>query len=197
MPSIKSLRSSAEKSKGYYAEKRKQTVEMARQAALDVINSSAFEISCRNNPEKPCDEFAEAIATSVAEAVTNPQTEFLGICTARGLKAEEIRSAVLSINQMYGVVYSDDYDTIFEGVAQYMQQDPNLYDKIALLNNPRELFMQECAKRNLKPSEIRRMVMVINKAYELTVSQDYDTILSAVATFVLDNPSIYDEMVGV
>ena len=197
MLSIKDLRRNADKSREYYEEKRQQKVDRARQAALEVVQSSAFEISCRNNPDKSCEEFAEAVAASVAEAVTNPQIEFLDICTKRGLKPEDVKEAVLNINRLYGVIYSDDYDTILSAVAQYIQLNPELYDKIVLLNNPREKFLQECDRRGLKPSETRRVVAVINQAYELTDSQDYDTVLNAVAAYVQDNPSILDDIAGV
>lgn len=56
-------------------------------------------------------------------------------------------------------------------------------------------FIDICTARGLKKTEIRRAANVINMTFGLTTSTEDDDILEAVAKYMQENPSMYDQIV--
>ena len=120
-------------------ELQEQKVKRAKEAVLDVINSSSFSLTALNHSESEVDEeldaFANKVASRVAETVTDPKIEFMDACNARGLKPSQIRHAVTMVNSTFGLTDETDYEVQLQAVAIYMQSNPNLWDVLGVLQH--------------------------------------------------------------
>lgn len=111
-----------------------------KEVVTDVINSSAFTLTAVNQgnvgeavSKESVKEFATQVADEVAKAISDPKSEFMDACKARGLKPSRIRAAVNNISELFDLEPDGTYDDKVEAVAIYMSQHPSLYDDLALL----------------------------------------------------------------
>lgn len=119
-------------------ELQEQKVERVKNAVHSVVNSSAFALSAMNHlgddaDDKQIQEFAETVANKVADVITDPRNEFIDSCKARGLSEFKIKKIVDSLNGMFGLTESEDYDEKLEAVSLYLQKYPHLYEDINML----------------------------------------------------------------
>ena len=67
-------------------------------------------------------------------------------------------------------------------------------NKVAeVVNDPCTEFLDTCRSRQMKQSQIRHAVEILNSAFGLTTSADYDEKLKAVAEYMWNHQSMYDE----
>ena len=119
-------------------ELQEQKVERVKSAVHSVVNSSAFALSALNNlgddvNDSQIQEFAETVATRVADVITDPRNEFIDSCKARGLSEFKIKKIVDSLNSMFALTDSENYDERLEAVSLYLQKYPHLYEDINML----------------------------------------------------------------
>ena len=117
----------------------KEKVERVKNSVLEVASSSSFALSAINHlgecaDAKEMDEFALEVATKAATAALDVKGEFIDLCRARGMNDEKIRKAVYSVNELFQLTDSDDFEECVEAVALYLSEKPTLYDDIALLS---------------------------------------------------------------
>ena len=63
-----------------------------------------------------------------------------------------------------------------------------------VISNPINSFIDTMRARGMSNKHIGVVVEQLNKVFELTDSQDYETQLKAVATYLETNPNLYDEI---
>lgn len=135
MSKLSDLRSRSEATKQALQQ---QKVDRIRSTVTDVVNSSAFTLSALNNlsnngSEESMKQFAEIVATHVADSILNPVNDFIDTCKSRGMSDYRIEKAVKVINEVFKLTESENYIEIQEAVALYLARNPTLYEEIALL----------------------------------------------------------------
>lgn len=117
-----------------YAELRAQRVQTAVQ---EVVNSGQFVLSAANNQvdpdsQKDVNAFSERIIERTTEVIANPVFAFMDKCKARDMDAKKISDFVKRINVVFSLTDSTNYDDILTAVAQYMEENPQLYERIRM-----------------------------------------------------------------
>jgi len=128
------------KTESLRAEVLKTKAERVKSAVQEVVGSEVFDLSWLDTETKQGDlptkteQVVDRITNEVCKSVLNPVNDFLDICKARGMTATRIKRAVGTMNSVFELTDSDEYEAQLEAVALYMESNQNLYDDIAIFN---------------------------------------------------------------
>lgn len=130
MASIKALRANARLTR----ELQEARVQQVKDAVEDIMKSPTFAATVVEHPDQSVEALADAVVNRVVEVVADATSEFLRVCTARGIKKSDIRRAVGIVNQTFGLTDSEDYEIQLKAVAEYLRLHPTMYDDIVLIS---------------------------------------------------------------
>lgn len=106
------------------------------------------------------------------------------------LRKDRVRDAVKAVvdDPTFGIT------TLAHKGEEVDQLATAIANKVAeVVNDPCAEFLSACQSRNMKQSQIRHAVEILNSAFGLTDSKDYDERLKAVAEYMWDHQGMYDE----
>lgn len=119
----------------------KEKAERIRQSVQEVVRSDAFELALLDSVKTTTSQMpdvakkiADQITEGVCESILNPVNDFVDICRARGMTGTRIKSTVVTLNKVFALTTSTEYEEQLQAVALYMSQNQNLYDDIGAFN---------------------------------------------------------------
>lgn len=118
----------------------KNKAERVKSAVQEVVSSEAFDLSWLDAETKQeslptkTEQVVDKITNEVCKVVLNPVNDFIDICKARGMTNTRIKKAVGTMNSIFELTDSEEYEAQLEAVANYMENNQNLYDDIPMFN---------------------------------------------------------------
>ena len=120
------------------ADVQKEKAERIKQTVQEVVNSDAFELALLDMVKDTVEvlpETAKKIADQITDglcgSMLNPTNDFLDVCHARGMTETRIKRTVSTLNKVFELTASEDYEEQLQAVALYMNSNQSLYDDIA------------------------------------------------------------------
>ncbi len=127
-----------EKTTALRAAVQKEKAERIKQTVQEVVNSDAFELALLDMVKDTVEvlpETAKKIADQITDglcgSMLNPTNDFLDVCHARGMTETRIKRTVSTLNKVFELTASEDYEEQLQAVALYMNSNQSLYDDIA------------------------------------------------------------------
>lgn len=119
----------------------RERAERIRESVQNVVQSDSFSLSIvdagvklDSDASEVAKQIADQITEEVCSNVLNPVNDFIDTCRARNMTDTRIKKTVKTLNKVFGLTASEDYEEQLEAVALYMSNNVRLYDDIAAFN---------------------------------------------------------------